>query len=626
MRTALLLVLLLFGFSSRALPPRRINYDSLFQHRMAGLSPIQRLGWGIKYAGFLNGQSRFAEARSLLQASLKTARQARLESWMARLYEQLGVVEATASNHSLAVTNYLKALDLYRAQYNYDKQQNLYTLLRGEYAYLGDSARSQAYAREINRLQQTYNQLPTLWARYAAKADEFQATGEVDSALVYIKKVMTVYWVSRSWPNYYNFLDAYGLALTNARRYQEAETVFRQCLAYSIRQGDTRRELYEYMHLPTSLLKLNRLNEAERYARMALRRIENDPERQDQHRAHTYKLLTQIAETRGQFKQALAYERLSNQYLSRAQSVEKSRQLAEVEARYQSAQKQMRINELRQTNRRQLDQISWQANGLVILVGLLALTLWQYRTIRQVNARLNSTNMTISDKNRQISEQTDKLSLLMQELHHRVKNNLAIVSSLLRMQSRRLHDPRAVQAVQDGQRRVEAISLIHQQLYQTDNLAEVSIKAYVTELTEGLLLGYGFDPEHFDCQLEVADIHLDVEVAVPLGLILNEVLTNAFKYAYNDVVRPSLQIRIQPSADSRLCLEVQDNGPGLDGPKLTGTNSLGADHRLLPKDRSFGQRLIRELTSQLGGEMLLATHQGTYFQLVIPFNSGPILR
>jgi tetratricopeptide (TPR) repeat protein len=408
---------------------------------MVGLSPVQRIDWAIQYAGFLDGQSRFPEARSLLQTSLETARQANLKAYTARIYEILGVVEATASNHSLAVNYYLKALDLYQAQYKYDKQQSIYNRLRGEYAYIGPLARRQAYTRETNRLHQTYNQLSTLSAQYITKAEEFQGAGKTDSALVYFKKVMTVFWVSRDWPDYYSFLDGYGLVLIAAKRYKEAETVFRQCLAYSIREGDPRRELYEYMHLPEPLLKLNRLNEAQRYAQMALRRIENDPERQDQHRVHVYSLLTQIAETRSQFKQALAYERLSNQYLSRAQSVEKSRQLAEVEARYQSAQKQIRINELDQTNRRQVSQINWQANSLVILIGLLVLTLWQYRTIRRVNARLSSTNITISDKNQQISEQADKLSVLMQELHHRVKNNLAIVSSLLRMQSRRLNDP-----------------------------------------------------------------------------------------------------------------------------------------------------------------------------------------
>ncbi len=311
--------------------------------------------------------------------------------------------------------------------------------------------------------------------------------------------------------------------------------------------------------------------------------------------------------------------------------MEKNRQIAEVEARYQTAQKQTRINQLSIDNQRQLTQIGWQAAGLIALIALLGLAGWQYRAIRQVNARLRTSSQLVSENNRQISQQSDRLGVLMQELHHRVKNNLAIVSSLMRMQSRRLDDPRAVQAVQDGQRRVEAISLIHQQFYQTENLADVPITAYVTELTENLLLGYGFDPDTFDCQVEVADIQLDVDVAVPLGLILNEVLTNAFKYAYADVDKPKLSVRLQPVTDgpaSGLLIEVQDNGPGLDGPGLDGAGRTdvrlerSADAGAIPavswRKGSFGQRLIRELTGQLGGEMSLTTRHGTYFRLWIP--------
>ena len=341
-----------------------------------------------------------------------------------------------------------------------------------------------------------------------------------------------------------------------------------------------------------------------------------------------YASLTHIAEARGQYKQALVYERLSNQYRNAMLSVEKNQQIAEVEARYQTTRKQTRINQLSLDNQRQLTQISWQAVGLIALIALLGLAGWQYRAIRQVNARLRTSSQLVSENNRQISQQSDRLSVLMQELHHRVKNNLAIVSSLMRMQSRRLDDPRAVQAVQDGQRRVEAISLIHQQFYQTENLADVPIKTYVNELTEGLLVGYGFDPDTFDCQVEVADIQLDVDVAVPLGLILNEVLTNAFKYAYANVAKPSLSVRLQPVADgptTGLLIEVQDNGPGLDGPGLERTDARmerSADAGSTPissrRKGSFGQRLIRELTSQLGGEMSLTNRHGTYFRLWIP--------
>jgi two-component sensor histidine kinase/tetratricopeptide (TPR) repeat protein len=631
MRTGLLILLLSVGISSRAQTLPAIDYDSLFQRRMAGLSPVQRLVWAEKYVHFLNEHSRFADARILLQASLKAAQQAHLATWTARFYELSGYIEETNGNLVRSVDFFLQALAIYQATYAFERQQQLCVHIIGVYGSLRNLAKRQEYNRQAAGLQRAYPQLFILPFMYADKADDFINAGKPDSALAYGRKAMTVLWVTRRWQHFYTHLDGYGVLLTDGGMYREAEKTFRQCLTYSLQQGDKRRELYAYIHLPEPLLHLGRLDEAAHYAKLALSRIELDTERQDEHRTQVYESLTHIAEAMGQYKQALVYERLSNQYRNAMLSVEKNRQIAEVEAHYQTAQKQARINQLSIDNQRQLSQISWQAVGLIALIALLSLALWQYRVIRQANARLRISSQIASENNRQISQQSDRLGVLMQELHHRVKNNLAIVSSLMRMQSRRLDDPRAVQAVQDGQRRVEAISLIHQQFYQTENLADVPIKAYVTELTEGLLVGYGFDPDTFDCQVEVADIQLDVDMAVPLGLILNEVLTNAFKYAYADVAKPSLSVRLQPVTDgpaTGLLIEVQDNGPGLEGPGLEGpglegpgrtdAGAEGAIPAVSRRKGSFGQRLIRELTGQLGGEMSLTTRHGTYFRLWIP--------
>ncbi|GAB3768597.1 hypothetical protein GCM10028818_03290 [Spirosoma horti] len=631
MRAGLLLLLLLPGFFCPAQPTQSGDEVIRFRQRMAALTPIQRFAPIARFTGDLVERSRFDEARPLLQEALAMARQARIDSWIGTLCSRLGQLESITGNNTLAIDYYLQALRIFQASHVYDQMQLTYYAISGEYYTLRNIPKSQEYRQQGNQMARTHKQTSMLYMTFSEKAEKAIEEGDLDSAVIYRRKSLTVLRAGRKWVNYYSFLDGYGVTLGQAGRYREAEQTFLRCLTYAHRQGDHRRELYEYMHLPEPLLHMGRLNEAQRYAKMALSRIERDPERQDQHRIEVYDLLTRIAEAQGQYRQALAYERLRNRYEGQVQSADKNRQVAEVESRFQIAQKQARIDRLDQNNRRQLDQISWQTAGLVALLALLGLAGWQYRQIRRVNARLQSTNQTITENNDQISQQAERLAMLMRELHHRVKNNLAIVSSLLRMQSKRLDDPRAVQAVQDGQRRVEAISLIHQQFYQTENLAEVAIKAYVTELTEGLLLGYGFDPETFDCQIDVADLLLDVEVAVPLGLLLNEVLTNAFKYAYTDMAavsperstlstpgpprkgratrtprRPSLLVRLQPAAAGGLLVEVQDNGPGLTLQPSTG------------RSLSFGQRLIRELTGQLGGEMTLTNRQGTYFQLWIP--------
>ncbi|WP_052731046.1 tetratricopeptide repeat-containing sensor histidine kinase [Spirosoma radiotolerans] len=650
-RAGLLLLLLLMGSYCPAQPTKTGNDMARFRRRMAALGSMQRLEPTIDYCRQLLEQSQFDQARTLLQEALATARQAHVLSWEGRLCLHLGGLESTAGNNTKAIDYFLQALAIFRKTHEYDQQQDACYSISNEYYTLQNTPKSQDYLQQANQLASVYKRTSMLSWIYGAEGDKASRQGSQDSALLYYRKCLTVFRATRQWLNFYSFLDGIGVELGKAGRYREAEQTFHRCLDYARRQGDKRREMYEYMHLPEPLLHLGQPDEAQRYAKLALSRIERDPERQNEHKIEVYEVMTRIAEARGEYQQALAYERLRNQYAGQVQNADKSRQVAEVESRFQVAQKQARIDRLDQDNRRQLNQISWQAGGLVALLALLGLALWQYRQIRRVNARLQSTNQTISRNNEQINEQAERLAVLMRELHHRVKNNLAIVSSLLRMQSRRLDDPRAMRAVQDGQRRVEAISLIHQQFYQTENLAEVAIKTYVTELTEGLLLGYGFDPETFDCQIEVADLLLDVEVAVPLGLLLNEVLTNAFKYAYTDMVagnperpnlatsgtvmkgranpgratsgrtartllRPSLLVRLQPAPEGGLLVEVQDNGPGLDRPGLDGPglSSPGPTGQ----SQSFGQRLIRELTGQLGGEMTLTNRQGTYFRLWIP--------
>jgi two-component sensor histidine kinase len=517
---------------------------------------------------------------------------------------------------------YLKSLVLHKESHDYEDQLRLIGYIQNQSVPFRE--------RYVNEAVNLANRFPIpsqRWHVYLARGNFFAQADRPDSALAYYRKVLISTAANRQWENHYGHMAGYGYILDQMGRYQEAEQTFRRALAYGIRQHNNRRVLYEYINLMQPLMHQNRFGEAEQYAQLALERIKTDPERRSSHRMAVYDMLTQIAEAKGQYRQALDYHR---QYVVHQDSVtrtERTREVAELETRYRTAEQQVRINRLDQDNRQQLRRSGWLGGGLLLLTTLLGVVLWQYRTIRRVNARLVTTSQTVAENHRQMSEQAEKLTVLMRELNHRVKNNLAIVSSLLRLQSKRLTDEQAIRAVQDGQHRVEALSLIHQRLYQTDSVNQVAIRPYVAELTEGLLLSYGFDPAHFDCRVEVVDIELDVEVAVPLGLILNEVLTNAFKYAYGQVKKPALSVRLQPNDTGRgLLLEVQDNGPGLSSPGLegpgldsSGLDSSGLEGPVAPRrSGSFGQRLIAALTEQLGGQMELTNRKGAYFRFTLP--------
>ncbi|MGA0560170.1 7TM diverse intracellular signaling domain-containing protein [Larkinella sp. VNQ87] len=219
---------------------------------------------------------------------------------------------------------------------------------------------------------------------------------------------------------------------------------------------------------------------------------------------------------------------------------------------------------------------------------------------QKVQAR---TRELAQDKAR-IEQQSQQLRLVMKELHHRVKNNLSIVSSLLHLQSSRLTDEQAVKAFQEGQQRIEVMSLIHQRLYKTDQISSIDIGPYVQELTTSLIHAYGFSDRQLSFRFHSDYEQISIDLAIPIALILNELLTNAFKYAYRLTDQPRLEIRLLN--EDGMVLEVQDNGPGLD---LERWHSRGG---------SFGKRLIGGLTDQLGGQYTMENRHGALFRLHIP--------
>ncbi|GAB3704559.1 hypothetical protein GCM10027592_36050 [Spirosoma flavus] len=291
--------------------------------------------------------------------------------------------------------------------------------------------------------------------------------------------------------------------------------------------------------------------------------------------------------------------------------VEKTRAVTEVQTRYETAKKSKQIVELDQQNTRRMNQMAYLGGGLGLVLLLLGVSVAQYRTIRKTNGKLVDQNQIIVTSNEQLAEQSDQLRTLIRELHHRVKNNLAIVSGLLSLQTYRLTDSGAIEAMQESQRRVEAMALIHQRLYRTDKTTAIDMAAYITELADGLRVAYGYEPDGFDLTVQVSAANLDVDVAIPLGLILNELLTNSFKYAYAQRSaqgeKPVLLVALHGKKE--LTLEVQDNGPGVD---------LNIWQNPDVESTSFGRQLVWALTEQLEGNLSVLNRPGAYFRLTIP--------
>ena len=217
--------------------------------------------------------------------------------------------------------------------------------------------------------------------------------------------------------------------------------------------------------------------------------------------------------------------------------------------------------------------------GILLLIVLVLL----YFVWRQMKAKLHA---------------MQHIELLMKELHHRVKNNLQTITSIMRLQARHITDPKVAAVLGESRSRLEAISMIHQQLYRSDDVQSVNFKLFLENLVEKQLFTHGFCNKAFDTEIKVEKEFMNVELALPLGLIINELLTNSFKYAYPSVKNPKLLISIDGQN-----LLYSDNGQGLP-PQFTTEN---------PK--SFGIQLIVSLAQQLRGKFQFGNQDGMFFKL-----------
>ncbi len=192
---------------------------------------------------------------------------------------------------------------------------------------------------------------------------------------------------------------------------------------------------------------------------------------------------------------------------------------------------------------------------------------------------------------------------LLKEIHHRVKNNLQVISSLLALQARAVGDEMTRKKFHESRDRVHSMALLHESLYQSNNLAWIDFPEYIKQLADHLFRSYGVNAERIRLRTDLDRLFLNMDTAVPCGLIINELISNSLKYAFPDGREGEVHIELHESADRNAVLTVSDDGIGFD-PGFDWVNA-----------RSLGLRLVRTLAQQLDGTLETGPGPGTRFQL-----------
>jgi PAS domain S-box-containing protein len=243
---------------------------------------------------------------------------------------------------------------------------------------------------------------------------------------------------------------------------------------------------------------------------------------------------------------------------------------------------------------------------------LLTFTLWEEirkNTFGYQGIIRDNTKKKLADD--QVRASLLEKETLLKEIHHRVKNNLQIISSLLNLPLRKIQDPLAVEIFKESQNRVKTMAFIHEQLYQSQDLSRIDFAKYVQNLTANLVNSFGFRAGGVQLNFEIEQIFLEINLAIPLALILNELISNCLKYAFPstgeelgpDLFQPEIRVSLHNIKENEYVLTVRDNGVSF---------PQGWDVEQSP---SLGLRLIRALTVQINGGFEIHSNQGTEFVL-----------
>lgn len=312
----------------------------------------------------------------------------------------------------------------------------------------------------------------------------------------------------------------------------------------------------------------------------------------------------------GNFTSAIRHYQRSIFLKDSISSRDRLKELNFLKVQFETAQKEKNIKLLEkeaQMQKRKLEQSAqirmWSAAAMLLLVALLTILYNRNRLKNKKNMQLERQKEIINDKNLSLSQLVREKEWLLKEVHHRVKNNLQIVTSLLNSQSDLLAEGPVLDALLEGKHRIQAMAMIHQRLYNTDDYNTILMPSYIAELVDYLKESFN-QGTRIIFKLSVDPVALNLSAAVPIALILNEAISNSLKHAFPDGREGTITVELQCLGAQAKRLKIADDGIGIP-PSIDDSYPS-----------SFGLRLIRGLTSDLSGTLKIEKSEGTSIEIV----------
>ena len=536
-------------------------------------------------------------------------------------YNTLGIISRTHNQYDESIEYYLKALAAFEKSGNEELLADTYMNIGNVYYYTKTYEKAiEQYqialkrAEDLGYLRVIGSSLGNIGECYTLLEDYTKALDYQKRALEVKKKAGSKSYIASALLNmvsiYINLKD-----YSNALSYlNEAEP-----LVKDFKQDYWQYSFYKYQAIVQQ--GLQNFNQAEESFQKAWAKAQNL--RDQSEKINLLKEMSAFHEERGDYQLALQEYQTFKKLEDSIFNIEKTKKITELQTLYETAEKEREIASLKQKDlQNDIKLAKAQRNNTFYISGILILVLiggfyfYQYSIKQRANNLLKiknqvieSQNTTLKDNQVQLTTALNDKEVLLKEIHHRVKNNLQVISSLLAVQAQKYDHPAIEEFVANGRTRVQSMALVHQFLYQGEDSAQIAFGEYIKSLAN-FILNFHEAQERVELDLRIEDVQLDIDTAIPLGLISNELLTNALKHAFPDGKKGIISIELHEQ-NEEVIMMITDNGKGISPEDWEKANS-------------FGMRLVQNLVAKIKGSLNLDSSSGTRFSLQFKNNILPV--
>jgi two-component sensor histidine kinase len=592
-----------------------------FSYSIYAVSPLsKKLDLIFDQGKILYEEQRYAEATELFNQLIEVGKAQKETHLLANIYYNLGLFYDNKRQHHKSLDFLFSAITLINNQRTkvggsrihstkknlppFTPQEskiicNLYNRIGGVYFNQEDYRKAEKYWKIAYSIAEEYQQIKPLSKILNNLGEIKRLSGDFQAALPFYKEALSIKNSIQDSLGMNMILSNIGSTYLKLGKKDSAKLFYDQSYKMAQILQHPKLTLICYMDYMLYYKAINKADLAIKWGRETLDIVENYGDLNIL--LTNYKELAAIYEQQNILDSCLFFQKKWIE-LSKVINHRKTEKAAsEIEVKFLISEKETELLHLKDKSRieQQNNQFKdyFQSAFILGLFGILALTLVMLRLRNKKNKKLASSLLQINQQNRE-------KDFLLKEIHHRVKNNLQVITSLLSLQSYNIDDPTTKALFSQSQHRINSMAMIHEMLYQSNDFSKINYKNYLDQLLDKLVSSFKGNKHQVQLSVEVPDIFLNIDTAIPLGLLINEIITNALKYGLSDDEAGILSVKMQALEAPNFLLEIGDNGIG-----------YSTDFKS-KKHSSLGLRLIQQLTVQLNGTIeKIPTKTGTHYKL-----------